>query len=72
MVYGVRKTYVDERLPNGKIMVGRIKSYQNIDGTVHPIVKEVGANRMIDPVLHYIYTDLDTAVNVISSGKRKC
>lgn len=71
-VYCVRKSYVDAKLSGGKIAVGRIKSYENRDGKIHPIVKEVGEPRIIDPVLHYIYTELDTAIAAIDNKKRKC
>jgi len=71
-VYCVRKNVVDEKLPGGKIAVGRIKSYENRAGKVHPIVKEVGESRIVDPVLHYVYTELDTAVKAIDNKQRKC
>jgi len=71
-VYGVHKKYVDENLKNGKIIVARIKTYENIDGEVCAIAKEVGQSRVIDNRVCYIYTDLEVAIKAITTKKKKC
>jgi hypothetical protein len=71
-VYGVHKKYVDDNLKNGKIIVGKVRTYENIDGKVQAIIKEVGAPRMIDTRMYYIYTDLEVAVKAITTTKKKC
>lgn len=71
MLYAVHKTYVDKKLKNGKIMIGKVRSYQNIDGEIYPIIKEVGTPVLIDVKMNYIYNDLDKAILAITTKKSK-
>lgn len=67
-IYGVHKTYVESKKKSGsRILVGKVKSYQNINGKVYPIVKEVGSRVLIDVIMHYLYTDINKAVEAITT-----
>ncbi len=68
-VYGVHKSYIDEKKNGGKIRVGKIKSYQNINGAILPIIKEVGTPVIICPVMHHIYDTLDEAITAIDVNR---
>lgn len=69
--YAVHQTYVNNKMKNGKIIVGKVRSYQNIDGEIYPIIKEVGTKVLIDVKMHYIYDDLDIAITAITTKKTK-
>lgn len=64
-VYMVHKSYVDQKKNNGKIKVGKIRSYQNIDGVICPIIKEVGSSVILDPLMNYIYESIELAIDAI-------
>lgn len=66
-VYCVHKSYVEGKIKNGKIRVGKVRSYESIDGQIQPIIKEVGISSMIDTTSHVVYYDLNEAINVIST-----
>lgn len=66
-VYCVHNSYVEKKLKNGKILVGKVRSYENIKGTIQPIIKEVGYSRMISTETHNVYYDLEKAIEAIST-----
>ena len=70
-IYAVNKRTVDEKLKNGKVLVGRIKSYQNINDEIEPIVQEVGSKKEIYFNANYFFSDLENAVNAIRTKKNK-
>lgn len=70
IVYSVHDKHAHTGLKNGKIIVGRVKSYQNVDGEIHPIIKEIGANRFIDIEMYTRYNTLETAIDAITTGKK--
>lgn len=70
-IYAVNKRTVDEKLKNGKVLVGRIKSYQNINDEIEPIVQEVGSKKEIYFNANYFFSDLENAVDAIRTKKNK-
>jgi hypothetical protein len=69
-LFAVHKSYVDNKLNNGKIIVGKIKSYHNINGKVYPIIKEIGTSYVVDARMYYIYADLGKAIEAITTEKK--
>ena len=70
-IYAVNKRIVDEKLKNGRVLVGKIKSYQNVDGEIRPIVQEVGIRREIYLESNYFFGELTDAVDAIRTKKKK-
>ncbi len=70
-IYAVNKRTVDEKLKNGKVLVGRIKSYQNINDEIEPIVQAVGSKKEIYFNANYFFSDLENAVDAIRTKKNK-
>lgn len=65
-IFAVHKKYPDEGLMNGKIIVCRVKTFENRSGKIMPVLSEVGnARRIINPETHYIYVGLAKAIDAI-------
>lgn len=71
VLYGVYKKYVDEKLMNGKVVVGKVVSYENINGEIYPIVREVGTRNKLYHTSLYFYNTLEEAIEVIITKKKK-
>ena len=68
-IFAVHKRYADGDIIGGKVIVCRVKSYENRGGTITPILTEVGnARRKVGLDVHYMYNDLDKAVNAIRTS----
>lgn len=65
ILYVVNKSYVNEKLNNGKVYVTRIKSYENVSGEILPILKEVGSSKTFFTTSFYTYDTLLEAVQAI-------
>lgn len=70
-LYCVHKSYIDKSLQNGVIVIGKVKTYCNIDGEILPVIREVGARREIGHDTHYVYDRLDDAIDAISTKRVK-
>ena len=65
-MYAVHSKYPDEKLNGGKIIVCRVKSFEQRKNRILPILTEKGnSKREIDPTSHYIYTNLSDAIDAI-------
>jgi hypothetical protein len=64
-VYCVHKDYVDKNVNGAKVIPCKIRSYQNMEGTVQPMVRAVGSRNDLSLKNHTLYTDLDKAVKAI-------
>ena len=65
-MYAVHKKYPDEKMNGGKIIVCRVKSFENRAGEILPILTEKGnAKRVIDPKAHHLYFELPKAIDAI-------
>lgn len=65
-MYAVHKKYPDEKLNGGKVIVCRVKSFENRGGKILPILTEKGnAKRTIDFKTHYLYKELNGAIDAI-------
>ncbi len=65
-VFAVHKKYADENL-GGKILVCRVKTFENKEGKVVPVLKEVGNVKMtITFEQYYIYYDINDAIDAIT------
>ena len=66
LMYAVHKQYADSSTLNGgAVRVCRIKTYKNIEGEIHPLLKVVGEQSLLDTRNHYIYNTLDEAIAAI-------
>lgn len=67
-MFAVHKKYVDENLHGGRIIVCRVKTFENKVGEILPVLTEVGnAKREISPTTHYIYNHLESAIEAITT-----
>lgn len=69
-VFAVHKTYAHTKLKNGRILVGKVKSYQNVNGVIYPIIKEVGSAVIVDARMHEFYLSLHEAVDAITTEEK--
>ena len=70
-IYLVHKDYVNKNFNGSSIRICRIKSYQNVNGKVLPIVREVGSSNSIQAEYYITFQDLDKAIEAISNKKFK-
>jgi hypothetical protein len=70
-IYAVNKGTVDQKLKFGKILIGKIKSYQTINGELFPVVQEVGTRKEIYINSNYFFGELVDAVNALTNKKKK-
>ena len=67
-MYAIHKQYADSKtMFGGTVRVCRIKTYKNIEGEIHPILKVVGEKVELDTTNHYIYNTLDEAIEAIAT-----
>lgn len=70
-LYCVYMTYIDDKMSGGKIIPCRVKSYQNIQGEIHPVLTEIGnSRREVSPTTHYIYEDVRDAIAAIDTKNK--
>lgn len=69
-IYAVHKAYAHTKLKNGRVLVGKVKSYQNVNGVIYPIIKEVGSPVIIDVRMHEFYLSLVEAVDAITTEEK--
>lgn len=68
MVYAVHNKYVSKTATNGRIQVCRIKTFENKDGKIIPILTLVGNSKQeLDATVHTVYIMLTDAINAIRS-----
>ena len=70
-IYAVNKSTIDQKLKFGRILVGKIKSYQTLDGKLLPIIQEVGTKKEIYINANYFFGELVDAVNALTNKKKK-
>lgn len=67
-VYAIHKRYVDEKLSGGKVKVCKVKTFQEKKGEIVPVLTEVGnAKQELDTTNHYLYWDMDVAIEALKS-----
>lgn len=65
-MFAVHKKYADENIRGGRIIVCRVKTFENKTGDILPVLTEVGnAKREIPADSHYFYTNLSDAIDAI-------
>lgn len=65
-MFAVHKKYADENVRGGRIIVCRVKTYENKSGEVIPVLTEVGNTKREIPVdSHYFYHTLSEAIDAI-------
>lgn len=65
LVYAVHKKYVDEKL-GGRIIVCRVRTFENSKGEIIPILTEVGnVKNRITSENNYIYHHINAAIDAI-------
>ena len=68
-IFAVNKKYVDNKI-GGRIRVCRIKTYQNVGGSILPVLVEKGnVKEEISLNSHYLYMELSDAINAIRTKK---
>jgi hypothetical protein len=65
----VHKRYVNDKLANGVVKPCKIKSYENKQGKILPILIMTGTKISVDPQTHYSYETLEEAVHAIDNEK---
>jgi len=68
VVYAVHKSYVELNV-GGKIIPSRIKTYENVDGEVRPVLRVIGEKREVTHAFHNIYENFDDAIDAITTKK---
>lgn len=67
-MFAVHKKYADDNVRGGRIIVCRVKTYENKSGQVIPVLTEVGnAKREIPVDTHYFYHNLTDAIDAITT-----
>ena len=69
--YVVHRKYVREKITGGRILVCKIRSYENIGGTIRAILKQIGSKAEISSSSHRVYYNLNDAIVAISTTKKK-
>ena len=68
MVYAVHNKYVSKEANNGRIQVCRVKTFENKDGEIIPILTIVGNSKQeLVGTTHAIYITLPEAIDAIRS-----
>lgn len=71
IMYAVHHKYPDENLAGGRVIVCRVKTFENRKGHILPVLTEVGnAKREICPITHLFFTNVTEAINAISTYKQ--
>jgi hypothetical protein len=68
IIYAVHNKYVNRESGNGRIQVCRIKTYENKDGKIMPVLTLVGNTKTeLITSSHTIYINLADAIDAIRS-----
>lgn len=67
VLYLVHKSGIDFNMKGSRVIPVKVTGYQNIDGTVLPILKAGSVE--YDPTKNNIFVELETAVENIQSKK---
>jgi len=64
----VNRRYAFQKIPGGSIVVGRLKTYRNINGEITPVFTEIGNSKLELTLNTYIpFVDEQEAINAIKS-----
>ena len=67
-VFLTHKKWKDEKIFGGRVIPCKVKSYENIGGTIVPICSEIGNSRnTFTTSTHYLHTSIEEAVLAIST-----
>jgi len=69
VVYGVHEHYNKNDGLGARLLVCRVVSYQNIDGAIYPVYRQVGTKHEPNPLLHTFYSVVDDAIKAITPRK---
>ena len=65
-IYAVNKKYVDEKINGGRIRVCRVKTFENKQGVIIPVLTEIGNPKQeISTSMHHTYLELPNAIIAI-------
>lgn len=68
LVYAVHNKYVSKEAKEGRILVCRIKTFENKKGDILPVLHLVGYSKQeIDTKTYQIFIQLSDAINAIRS-----
>lgn len=70
-VYLVYKQYHDTNLPGGRMYPCKVKTFENKQGEILPVLVEIGTKRELDPRLHYMSKDPEVAVKYLQTRTEK-
>jgi len=70
-VYLIHKRTIDEKLKNGDIVIGKIQTYCLRDKKILPVIKVIGSKFNADVNMHYMYINLDHALNALKPKRSK-
>ena len=71
-VYMVYKKYYDENLTGARMHVCKVKTFQNKQGEIIPVLVEIGNTKHeLDPRLYYISKDPDVAMKYLVTKTTK-
>lgn len=71
MVYAIHNSYIKSKVSGGRIRIGRIRTYQEQDGRIVPVVQEVGTKYEIMPTTNKFFATLEEAIVALKPNKIK-
>jgi hypothetical protein len=67
-MFAVHKKYADQNICGGRIVVCRVKTFENKAGKILPVLTEVGnTKREISADFYYFYANLSEAIEAIKT-----
>lgn len=70
-VYLVYKQYHDTNLPGGRMYPCKVKTFENKQSEILPVLVEIGTKRELDPRLHYMSKDPEVAIKYLQTRTEK-
>jgi hypothetical protein len=64
-VYLVYKKYYDENITGARMYVCKVKTFENKQGKILPVLVEIGTKRELDPRLYYMSKDPEVAIKYL-------
>ena len=66
-VYLVYKKYYDENITGARMYPCKVKTFENKQGEILPVLVEIGTKRELDPRLHYMSKDPEVAIKYLET-----
>lgn len=70
LIYAIYNGYIGSKISGGRIRIGRIMTYQEMNGRILPVVKEVGTPHEINPLTNKFFATLEEAIAALKPKKK--